>query len=425
MRHVSSLSRRHVLAGLTAASLAPAWAQSSALLPDSDGDQTLALQQAIDAARPTGRLSLPPGSFRISGLALPSNLLIEGVSGATTLIANGSAIASVAAQKHLTLRNIGFAGNSGSDPLLDIADSENITVDECSFSDSPELAIHVQRSSGAITQSRFSGHGDAAIHGHDNHDFQISGNSVTRCGNAGIRVWRSEKGPDGTIVTENRVTDIAWRDGGTGQNGNGINVYLADEVIIADNHISDCAFTAIRLNTTRNTIVSGNFCKNSGETAIYSEFGYSGTIIANNIVDGAAAGISIVNLDVGGELGVCTGNIVRNFVNFTPYEPERVPVGIYAEADIAVTGNVVENCPGIAYLLGWGPYLRNVALCGNVAVKSRIGIGVSIAEGAGTADISANRIDASQHQIAGMRWHDVAEPDLAAVQENYPQITIR
>ncbi|NMA99788.1 MAG: TIGR03808 family TAT-translocated repetitive protein, partial [Phyllobacteriaceae bacterium] len=114
-----------------------------------------------------------------------------------------------------------------------------------------------------------------------------------------------------------------------------------------------------------------------------------------------------------------------NFVNFTPYEPERVPVGIYAEADIAVTGNVVENCPGIAYLLGWGPYLRNVALCGNVAVKSRIGIGVSIAEGAGTADISANRIDASQHQIAGMRWHDVAEPDLAAVQENYPQITIR
>ena len=69
------------------------------------------------------------------------------------------------------------------------------------------------------------------------------------CGNAGILVYRWTAGEDGTIVTGNRVQRIAARDGGTGQNGNGINVFRAHGVIVANNRIVDCAFTAIRANS--------------------------------------------------------------------------------------------------------------------------------------------------------------------------------
>src|SRR5690606_20224198 len=126
--------------------------------------------------------------------------------------------------------------------------------------------------------------------------------------------------------------------GGNGQNGNGINIFRADEVIVADNHIADCAFTAIRLNSTNNTKISGNICLRSGEVAIFSEFSFSGSVIANNIIDGAASGISITNLDSGGRLAVCSGNIVRNITPVSLVNPDTVPIGIFAEADTAITG---------------------------------------------------------------------------------------
>ena len=44
-----------------------------------------------------------------------------------------------------------------------------------------------------------------------------------------------------------------------------------------------------------------------------------GSLIANNLIDGAATGISITNLDTGGQLAVCNGNIVRNLSATGPY----------------------------------------------------------------------------------------------------------
>lgn len=424
MSTFARLPRRHVLLGLSALAVAPALAQVPDLVPDSDADQTAALQAALDGARTTGRLSLPPGRFRVSGLRFAGNMLVEGVPGATILVANGAAVGSVSAQSNLVLRDIGFAGDSDTEALLDIDASDAITLERCWFSDSPGLALGIRTSAGIVRDCSFAGHGDAAIHAVDNLGLLITGNRITRCGNAGVRVWRSEAGHDGTIVTGNRISDIDWRDGGNGQNGNGINVYLADSVVVADNHISGCAFTAVRLNTARNSQVSGNQCLDSGEVAIFSEFAFSGSIIANNLVDGAAAGISMTNLDTGGQIAVCTGNIVRNIAAASAVNPDTVPYGIAAEADAAITGNLVENCPGVAILAGWGPYLRNVAIANNVVLASRIGIAVSLAEGAGAVSISGNRIEATEHTIAGMLWTEVAEPDLAAVAENYPQLSI-
>ena len=43
----------------------------------------------------------------------------------------------------------------------------------------------------------------------------------------------------------------------------------------------------------------GNSCARLGEAAIYAEFSAEGTVIANNLVDRAAAGISVANFAKG------------------------------------------------------------------------------------------------------------------------------
>jgi hypothetical protein len=72
---------------------------------------------------------------------------------------------------------------------------------------------------------------------------------VRDCANGGILVHRWSVGEDATIVARNRVMRIAARAGGTGQNGNGINIFRAGNVMVTDNHVSDCAFSAIRANS--------------------------------------------------------------------------------------------------------------------------------------------------------------------------------
>ena len=60
---------------------------------------------------------------------------------------------------------------------------------------------------------------------------------------------RSEKGYDGTLVVHNRVESVRADGGGLGWNGNGINVYRAGHVVVAQNVIRDCAFSFIRANS--------------------------------------------------------------------------------------------------------------------------------------------------------------------------------
>jgi uncharacterized secreted repeat protein (TIGR03808 family) len=62
------------------------------------------------------------------------------------------------------------------------------------------------------------------------------------------------------------------------------------------------------------------------------------------------------------------------------------------EADTTVTGNVVENARGAGIIAGWGNFLRDVAITGNVVRQAGIGIGVSVVSGAGSALISSNVI---------------------------------
>jgi uncharacterized secreted repeat protein (TIGR03808 family) len=217
---------------------------------------------------------------------------------------------------------------------------------------------------------------------------------VHDCGDNGILVWRSEVGEDGTIVSGNRIERIAAKSGGSGQNGNGINVFRAGSVLINGNRIADCAFSAIRSNAGSNCQMIGNSCARLGEVALYAEFAFEGAVIANNLVDKAAIGISVTNFNEGGRLAVVQGNLIRNL--FLRKDAEIRGIGIAVEADTVVSGNVIEGSPAFGVMIGWGPYLRDVNVTDNLIRNAHIGIGVSTDPAAGAALITGNLISGAK-----------------------------
>ena len=255
----------------------------------------------------------------------------------------------------------------------------------------------------------------------------LSGNTIRGSGNGGIRVWQSEKRDDGTMVVDNRIEDTRARSGGDGQNGNAINVYRAGNVIVRGNQIRKAAFSAVRGNAASNIQIVGNTCVGLDDVALYSEFGFQGAVIADNVIEEAGSGISVTNFDVGGRLASVRGNMLRNLrQRIASMPPQGQGVGIAIEADTAVTGNVIETAARVGIRAGWGPYLRNVTIVGNVVRNAATGIEVSVAKGAGAAAITGNLIAGSQRgAIVGMEWDKQASGDLAKDgAARYPQLTI-
>jgi uncharacterized secreted repeat protein (TIGR03808 family) len=206
-------------------------------------------------------------------------------------------------------------------------------------------------------------------------------------------------------------------------------VFRAANVSVRGNHIKNCAFSAVRGNAASNLHVEGNAISDVREVALYAEFGFEGVLITNNAIDGAAIGVSVTNFNEGGRLAVVQGNLVRNLLpaRAAGTDPgDGAGIGIYVEADSAVTGNVVENAPTAGIVLGFGRYLRDVAATGNVVRRADIGIGVSIAAGAGTALIANNLIaETRRGAVVGMERGKISTGDLVkGGGERYANLTI-
>jgi uncharacterized secreted repeat protein (TIGR03808 family) len=255
----------------------------------------------------------------------------------------------------------------------------------------------------------------------------IVGNVIRGSGNGGIRVWQSDKRRDGSLIADNRIEDTSARAGGSGQNGNAINVYRAGNVIVRNNVIRNAAFSAIRGNSASDIQIIGNNCADLDEVAIYAEFEFQGAVIADNVVDQAGFGISVTNFKEGGRLATVRGNIVRNCkARISGVEPGSQGVGIGVEADTAISGNVIENAENAGIAVGWGEYMRNVTVTNNVVRACGMGVGVSVAKGAGTAVIADNMFaDTKGGAIVGMEFKKAVTGDLAlAGAERYPNLRI-
>jgi uncharacterized secreted repeat protein (TIGR03808 family) len=404
-----TISRRAALVGGgSAAAMVP----GKALAAGAD------LQAAVNAG---GIVDLAAGTFETADLRIERPVTLRGVAG-QTFITSASAVMLNVAASDVVIEGVSFSAHSGKTRIISAQDCERLVVSRCSFNGG-ETAIHLERCSGAISENGFDGQEASGIFSIDARGMQIRGNVVSHVGNNGILVWRSEAGEDGTLVTDNRISMVADRGGGTGQNGNGINVYRAGNVIVANNRISDCAFSGVRNNSASNSQITGNSISRTGECALYVEFAFEGAVVANNVIEDAAFGISLTNFDQGGRMVACTGNIVRNVKGGLAGGNHVAAIGIHAEADCVISGNIVEMAEtGIR--LGWGGMCRNLSALGNIIRDCKVGIAPSVSEGAGAILIANNMIEGAVVHIQGFDHADARTDDLAAEEAAVPSHVI-
>jgi uncharacterized secreted repeat protein (TIGR03808 family) len=442
-----SLDRRHFLAGAVAGSAVltsrPARsaplsalgldAQSLGVRPGSPDDQSRALQRAIDrAVQSRAPLLLPPGVYRVRDLKLPTGANIVGVRSATRLVATDER-SLFTAERADSVSLTGLVLDGGHLPLpsrrglVHLTAALGFRISDCEIIRAGGNGITAERCAGAVTQTVISDAANMALFSLDSSGLMLTGNIVRRSGNGGILVWQSERRSDGSLIADNRIEDTAARAGGSGQNGNAINVFRAGNVIVRGNHIRNAAFSAVRGNAASNIQIIGNNCTEIDEVAIYAEFAFQGAVIANNIVDKAGVGISVTNFNDGGRLATVHGNLIRNVAARRPGTPQNAEgIGISVEADAVVSGNVIESAVNAGISAGWGKYLRNVAVTGNVVREAGYGIAVSVSPGAGDAVISSNIISAARRgAIVGMDHRTAVAGDLAKdATSRYPQLRI-
>jgi uncharacterized secreted repeat protein (TIGR03808 family) len=392
--------------------------------PGSPDDQTRALQHAIDeSARAQAPLALPPGVYRTGMLRLQNGTQLIGVRGATKLVFTGGAsMLSGEGAGHIGLTNITLDGGGIPLPerrgLVHCLGGHDIRITDCEISGSGGSAIWFENVSGDVNGNIITNTAMTAVVSFDAQGLLVSRNTILGTNDNGIEILRTAIGDDGTLVLDNRIEDIKAGPGGSGQYGNAINAYRAGNVIVRGNRIRNCDYSAVRGNSASNIQITGNSVSDVREVALYSEFSFEGAVIANNTVDGAAFGVSVCNFNEGGRLAVVQGNIIRNLRPKRPIgtaPDDEAGVGIYVEADSAVSGNVIEKAPSFGIITGWGKYLRDVAISGNVIRNAFIGVGVSVAPGAGTVLVSNNLMsDTPRGAVVGLDRMRPVTADLSA-----------
>jgi len=436
------VNRRHLIgasaAGVAGALAMPTDAARAAPLTSAQGrdaaqygvragspdDQTRVLQHAIDeAARARVPLALPPGVYRTGMLRLSSGTQLVGVRGATKFVFNGgpSMLQSEGAD-HIGLAGITLDGGGIALParrgLVHCLGGSDIRIIDCEISGSGGAGVWFEQVSGDVSGNIITNTASTAFVSFDAQGLLVSRNSIIGTNDNGIEILRSAIGDDGTLVLDNRIEDIKAGPGGSGQYGNAINAFRAGNVIVRGNRIRNCDYSAVRGNSAANIQITGNSVSDVREVALYSEFAFEGAVIANNTVDGAAFGVSVCNFNEGGRIAVVQGNIIRNLLPKRPIgtaPDDDAGVGIYVEADASVTGNVIENAPSFGIMAGWGKYLRDVVISGNVIRKAFVGVGVSVTSGAGTALVNANMIsETPRGAVVGLDHARPVTPDLSA-----------
>jgi uncharacterized secreted repeat protein (TIGR03808 family) len=346
---------------------------------------TSALQTALNKG---GKVALGAGTLEISEpLVIPRNASISGVPGQTIL--RGRGVTALMKAEGLT----------------------NLYISGLTF-DGGEAGLQLQGCAGGVTGNSFRNQSDVALFSQNATGLEIASNTINDIGNNGIQVWRSEKGEDGTLVHHNRIARIAARNGGSGQNGNGINVFRSGNVNVSNNRISDCAYSGIRNNAGANCQIIANNISRTAEVGIYVEFGFDGAVVASNLLEDVGFGISVTNYNEGGRLAVVNGNIIRK-ARGSNTEGVKAGGGIFAEADTMISNNVIEGARDIGIALGWGANCRNLSAVYNIIRNAPVGITVSVTEGARNVRLAGNQFDQVEKLMQGRDYDVVKTGDLS------------
>jgi uncharacterized secreted repeat protein (TIGR03808 family) len=385
------------------------------------------LRSALAKAKAEGGvLNVPPGRHEADDLLIDFPLQLVGVPGQSVLTTQGGApILTVQNCADVSVSGVSFEGVIK--PMTDALPAlvvgwkvERLTVEACRFSNSGRTGLKIEECSGVVKDCHFHAIKDAALIAVNSYGLMISNNAVDDVGNNGIQVWRHKLEEDGTQVIGNRVSNVRSEAGGDGPNGNGISVFNAGSVIIANNRVTDTVYSCIRCNSGSNVQIIGNSMARSQETALYVEFNFQGAVVANNIIEDAAHGISITNLDVGGRMATCTANLVRG-LRGSKTTAATDGVGIHCEAETIVSNNVIEDAETIGINLGWADACRNITAQGNVIRNCGQGIGFSVSDGAKDVLIAGNIIaKVSKGAIVGMKGDQQATGDFLKDEKKVP-----
>ena len=429
MTHIfSSQTRRRLLrSAACAAALSPMLRRAARADPVADA--TVRLQDALVKAALAGRpCVLPRGVTRIYRILLPEGAHLIGAPGGSTLQLgyDGPMIGNRGPIDFLTLENITFdgAGRKFGDAfgLLTFSDVAHVAMETCVVQNSGH-GLCQSRCGGKIRLCAFHDLADTAIHNDHCRGFVIDSNRIARCGNNGVHHWASKafKGPDGTRISNNTITDIDNRSGGEGLWGNGVRVAETGPVTVENNVIERCSYSAVRNTGGWEVVVADNRCKGFRERAMYAEFSFRDAIFRNNAIAGCGAGIAATNyLGPGdGDRALIVGNVVSGIEEHHP-DPDFGPrmgwlSGIEGEGNVRIEGNVVKGSPWMGVLAGFFAARQNVTVEGNSLIDNKYGIGFATQDGVGPCAIRRNDIRGSKKAaIVAMFQERVISGDLSA-----------
>jgi uncharacterized secreted repeat protein (TIGR03808 family) len=348
------------------------------LSANSGRDETRRLQAAIDDAQSKQLpLFIPAGSYHVGTVSIAAPLVLSSHAGGAILfgIANQGPCLRIAPNRRsigqvrlseITLDGRDAPAIQGRLGLIEASQVGNLTIERCILRGSNVSGIALHQVRGWIRDNVVEGATETAIVSRDG-TVTIEGNVITDSGNQGIQVVRSSISDDGSIVSNNRISNTKANRGGSGAYGNAISLYRAGKVAVTGNKISSSAFSAVRANSASDAQIIGNQTTDNGEVAIYVEAPdktdtYNGATIANNIVRDCGAAINIVNQDYGGRRAVVTANQIIGSTNKRvvagSYSYRTWGSGIIACADVVVSDNIIENCDDWGIILDPTNYAR-------------------------------------------------------------------
>lgn len=408
------------------------------------------LQDAIVKAQTTKKpLFIAPGDYPTGDLVISAPVSISATPGTVTLspISNSTTGYSLAIRSNTagtTITDVSISGilfygagksfasalngatyprdghydNAGNfNALIWAANVKRLSISQCRFGYSGSNAIAMWDVTATVTNNEFEANKLCAVFTSNCWGTLIADNFIRSGDNAGILVFRSGPGFEGTVIRGNHVYNIdakanltaadiaAGRVSGSGWYGNGIYVQHADHAIISDNVILNCKFSGIRNLNSWNCHISGNQIRDCGEVALMVEglpgkgLGntehYEGGIVSGNTITSAGHGISVTNDWQGGRRVVVSGNVVQGITKKTVLTNHQdYPSyythggGITGAGDVVISGNIVESAPdgpGIAInprgmaLDAEGQFTANFNLTasavGNTVRGAKFGIG--------------------------------------------------
>ena len=239
--------------GFGAAGLLPIPEAGAKALPRA-ADASVALQSAIAAATGAGRaFVLPAGTVRTAALRLPDGAQLIGSPGSTRLVLEGEGpLLTADRAARIALSGLALDGASrsldGDRGLIDFSNVGELTIADCAIERSGGVGLRLRSCGGRVERNAVRDIAAGGLFTTDATGLVIDDNRVERCGDNGIQVWRSVRGDDGSRVSGNHIADIKNVSGGAGQYGNGVSLFRAGGVLVTNNTIRRCAFTAVRNN---------------------------------------------------------------------------------------------------------------------------------------------------------------------------------